>query len=61
MLENPGVGTHGFKLLSGYKLKKKSPAIKAGAIIDHNGGLDFFENKVMVYDKPNIGASQNQF
>lgn len=61
MFENPGVDTHGFKLLSGYKLKKKSPAIKAGAIIDHNGGLDFFENKVTVYDKPNIGASQNQF
>jgi hypothetical protein len=46
MLENPGSGTWGFESLSGYKPKKKSPAIKAGAVIDHNGGLDFFGKNI---------------
>ncbi|HMM04098.1 MULTISPECIES: right-handed parallel beta-helix repeat-containing protein [unclassified Dysgonomonas] len=57
MLESPGSGKRGLDSLSGYKPKKKSPAINAGAVIDHNGGLDFFGNKISVHDRPNIGAN----
>ena len=56
-LAAPGSGTRGLDSLSGYKLKKNSPALKAGAVIDHNGARDFFGNEVTVHDKPNIGAN----
>lgn len=56
LLENPGNGQIGFESLSGYKPTKKSPAIKSGAVIDHNGGKDFFGNPVTVHDRPTIGA-----
>lgn len=55
-LMNPGSGAMGLKSLDGYKLKRNSPAHKAGAPVDHNGGKDFFGNQVDVYSKPNIGA-----
>lgn len=54
---NPGSGKQGIDSLGGYKLKKGSPAIMKGTVIDHNGGRDFFGNTVKVFDTPNIGAS----
>ncbi len=56
LLQNPGTGTFGLNSLSGYTPQKKSPALKAGFVIDHNGGKDFFGSPVTVYDKPTIGA-----
>lgn len=59
LLVKPGSGRKGFESLSGYKLKKKSSAIKAGAIIDHNGGVDIFGNKVLANEVPNVGAVES--
>lgn len=53
---NPGQGGNDLAAASGYKLKTSSPALKNGAIIAGNGGVDFFGNPVSSYQKPNRGA-----
>jgi hypothetical protein len=59
MFVNPGQGGTDIDMadpnrLAGYKLKKGSPAIDAGKIIEENGGKDFSGNSVSGI--PNIGA-----
>ncbi len=51
---NPGIAV-GLSTLNGYKLKKRSPAIKSGTLISNNGGKDLYGNKVDSKEKPNIG------
>ena len=46
------------KSLSGYQLKKDSPAIGAGLFINNNGGRDFFGNILPVTGSPDAGAHQ---
>ncbi|MEA5129533.1 MAG: right-handed parallel beta-helix repeat-containing protein [Proteiniphilum sp.] len=58
MLMAPGTGKKGLESLEGYKLHKKSPARKAGTLIDHNGGKDFWGNKLPLYETPSIGVHQ---
>jgi hypothetical protein len=51
------IGRNGFlKLAKGFALKKGSPALHAGKVIEANGGFDFFGNPVSASDAPNIGA-----
>ena len=45
--------------LSGYQLQNSSPCIKAGLVIQENGGKDFWGNPIGT-DKMNIGAHENQ-
>lgn len=55
-LLNPGSGQRGFDSLSGYNLKKNSPAIGKGIMIDHNGGKDIFGNIVSDQMPSSVGA-----
>ena len=61
MLVNPGTGTSGsaagpaVSSLGGYKLQTGSPALKAGAIIANNGGLDFW-GTALPAGAPDVGA-----
>ena len=64
MLVNPGSGKtnidmHHSKNLSGYELKRNSPAINGGKPVKDNGGKDFFGNK-LYHLSPDIGAHEFQ-
>lgn len=52
----PGTGGDTRESAQGYRLKASSPALKNGAIVPGNGGLDFWGNKVSSSSKPNRGA-----
>ncbi|RJE22356.1 hypothetical protein PHISCL_05298 [Aspergillus sclerotialis] len=52
----PGTGGDTRDSAKGYRLKDSSPALKNGAIISGNGGLDFWSNPVSDSSKPNRGA-----
>lgn len=56
MLAAPGSGGLGIDSVDGYKLKKGSPAIGTGTVIENNGGKDYWGNPVSDTEKPNIGA-----
>ncbi len=46
------------KDLLGYRLRSGSPGLGAGAMLDNNGGFDFFKKKLSVKET-NIGATGN--
>lgn len=51
------VGRNGFlHAPEGYALRRGSPAIHAGRLIDMNGGFDYFGHRVSATDAPSIGA-----
>lgn len=59
--ENPlllaaGTGKTGRSTCGGYRLLEKSPCLSAGAVIENNGGLDYWGNTVDNSAAPNIGA-----
>lgn len=63
VFEDPGTGGTGIDMtdpdrLLGYRLKKESPAIDSGKVIEGNGGMDFRGNPVS--EKPDIGAFEVQ-
>ncbi|MES1182234.1 MAG: right-handed parallel beta-helix repeat-containing protein [Myxococcales bacterium] len=64
LLTAPGQGTSGsetgpaFASLTGYKLAKGSPALKAGMIMQNNGGQDFF-GTALPATAPDLGAAQS--
>ncbi|KHN98363.1 Ig domain protein group 2 domain protein [Metarhizium album ARSEF 1941] len=51
-----GKGGNDLSSVSGYRLKKSSPALNNGAIIPGTRGFDFFGNPVSATRKPNRGA-----
>ena len=55
---NPGLGANTLDSVTGYKLKKTSPALSNGAVIANNGGLDYWGDAVSATAKPNRGAYQ---
>ncbi len=57
MLEEPGRGSEGFDSLDGYRLRDGSPAAGAGKRVEHNGGRDFWDNK-LPDGKPSIGVHE---
>ena len=57
MFRRPGSGAN-LKKLQGYKLKKNSPYLGKGKIMDNNGGRDYWGNKVPSNKRPDIGANQ---
>lgn len=64
LLTAPGQGTNGgeagpaFGSLGGYKLANGSPALKAGTIMQNNGGQDFF-GTALPSSAPDLGAAQS--
>ena len=56
MLVFPGSGGSGLNTLDGYKLLANSPALRSGAVIADNGGLDYWGNTLSPTTAPNIGA-----
>lgn len=51
------IGRNGFlNLAKGFALKRGSPALHAGKLIEGNGGFDFFGHPVSATAAPNIGA-----
>lgn len=52
---NPGGITADPKLRADFRLGAGSPALAAGAVIDNNGGKDYFGNRLKP-GAPNIGA-----
>jgi hypothetical protein len=56
LLVAPGTGGAGRDSLGGYQLKPGSPCIGAGALIEANGGRDFWGNPVSATERPDIGA-----
>ncbi len=52
----PGSGADGRDSLTGYQLQPGSPLIGAGALIEGNGGRDFWGNSVNDSQPPDIGA-----
>jgi hypothetical protein len=55
---NPGKGYENADNFVGYMLQANSPCRKAGAIIENNGGLDIFGNK-LPQSSVDLGATQN--
>ncbi len=51
-----GTGKTGRSTCGGYQLLKGSPCIATGALIENNGGLDYWGNTVSATEVPNIGA-----
>tara|TARA_R110002073_G_scaffold169716_4_gene326600 strand:+ start:436 stop:1938 length:1503 start_codon:yes stop_codon:yes gene_type:complete len=63
MFVDPGKGGTNIDMknpesLAGYQLKENSPGLKAGILIENNGGQDFFGNKLSD-EIPNIGVFEN--
>jgi hypothetical protein len=62
--EAPGVGTPGLSIgrngfqeaPAGYALKRGSPALHAGKLMDANGRFDYFGHSVSLSDAPSTGA-----
>lgn len=57
-LENQNTKT--INLISFFRLKTKSPAIKAAKIITNNGGKDYWGNRLQKDRKQNIGADDKK-
>lgn len=56
MLVAPGSGGSSIDDLDGYRLRTGSPAYRAGAVLDDNGGRDFFGARLRGDVPPSIGA-----
>jgi len=52
---SPGTGSNGWETVTGYKLKNSSPCIARGAVINGNGGFDFW-GVTVDSTAPNLGA-----
>ncbi|HCA81072.1 MAG TPA: hypothetical protein DEP53_15185, partial [Bacteroidetes bacterium] len=46
LFADPGKASHGRHSTGGYKLKPESPCINSGALIENNGGLDYWQSKL---------------
>ncbi|QKW07899.1 right-handed parallel beta-helix repeat-containing protein [Streptomyces sp. NA04227] len=53
---SPGTGGSTLHSVDGYKLKRTSPALGNGAVMNENGGRDYWANPVPGTTKPNRGA-----
>ena len=54
----PGSGKDGLGSLGGYRLGEGSPCLRAGRVVENNGGRDFWGNPVPSDRAPDIGAHQ---
>lgn len=52
---DPGKASHGRHSTGGYKLQPDSPCIDSGMLIENNGGLDYWQNR-LTKDKQDRGA-----
>jgi hypothetical protein len=55
LFNNPGSGGTGIRSVAGYKLKRKSPCLNTGMVIQDNGGQDYRGNE-SIDGKPDIGT-----
>ena len=55
LFNNPGNGGTGIRSVAGYKLKRKSPCLNVGMVIQDNGGRDYWGNEI-IDGKPDIGT-----
>ena len=60
MLESPGSGGYGIRTTTGYRLRKGSPAIDTGRLVDSDGGKDFFGSTVPACAGVDRGAVEAQ-